>query len=250
MYCSLKALAPATLLLATLGSALAADLPTKAPPSVFAPAPWAVVFGGAAVDQAGYFGDAGMVGAFNRNLNQDGWLFRVRGGAGHYDYFRSPSVKQDVDYQVGEVMLGYQKFIGTARFSLYAGANVEHHANDDPNAVVKGTEWGFKIQGEVYNDFSAKWYGLLLATYSTAFNSYFALGKVGYRINSVVSFGPEVTGLGNDRFDNVRGGGFVAVNITNSTQFIVSGGYAWDERRDSLNDTSGGYGTVHVRTLF
>jgi hypothetical protein len=66
----------------------------------------------------------------------------------------------------------------------------------------------------------------------------------------MISIGPEVAALGNSRFDAVRGGPFVAVDITPSASIILSGGYTRDTRRDSLNNHSGGYGTVHVRSLF
>jgi hypothetical protein len=231
-------------------AASAADMPTKAPPVAVATGPSVVFFGGVAVDEAGWFADAGAVAAFNRNLNLPGWLFRIRGGGGHYDYNRSATLEQGVDYQVGEVMLGYQWFMGPSRISVYAGPNVENHDNNDPLAEVAGTKWGFKAQGEIFTNFAPNWYSLVLGTYSTAFSSYFALGKLGYRVTPFISIGPEVAALGNDRFDAVRTGPFVAFDVTPSTQLILSGGYSWDERHDALNDNSGAYGTMHVRTTF
>jgi hypothetical protein len=232
------------------GEALAADIPTKAPPMTVTSGPWINPFGGFAVDDSGWFGDIGAVAAINGNLNTAGWLVRVRGGGGHYEYNRTPALVQGVDYQVGDFMLGYQWISGPTRFSFYAGANVEHHDNNDPLATVAGTEWGFKVQGEVFTNFAPNWYGLVLATYSTAFDSYFALGKIGYNVNSFVSIGPEVVAMGNERFDAVRTGPFVAFNVTPATMIIVSGGYSWDTNSTALNDNSGGYGTVHVRSLF
>jgi hypothetical protein len=234
-----------------VGTALAADMPIKAPAgAAVAPGPSVNPFGGFAADESGWFADAGLVAAFNRNLSLPGWLVRVRGGGGHYEYNREPGVTQGVSYQVGEVMLGYQWFLGASRVSLYAGGNVEHHDNNDPLAVVAGTEWGFKAQGEIFTNFGPNLYGFVLATYSTAFDSYFALGKLGYRVTPVISFGPEVAALGNERFDYVRAGPFVAFDVTPSTQIILSGGYSWDENSDALNDHSGGYGTIHVRSHF
>ena len=55
---------------------------------------------------------------------------------------------------LGEFMLGYQRYFGVTRISLYAGANIEHHANDDPFAAVAGTRWGFKTQGEIFTSFA------------------------------------------------------------------------------------------------
>jgi hypothetical protein len=249
MRCGVLTLALSVGLLgATGGVGVAADIPTKAPVAATGPS-W-VWFGGAAVDKSGWFADIGTVGAFNRNLNLPGWLFRARGGGGHYEYNRTTTLKQGVDYQVGEFMLGYQWFMGQTRVSVYGGANVEHHDNPDPNARVKGTKWGGKVQAEMFSNINPTWYSLLLGNYSTAFDSYFVLGKLGYRINPAVSIGPEAAALGNERFDAARAGGFVAFEITSSASIIVSGGYSWDERRNSLNDNSGGYGTVHARLMF
>ncbi len=233
-------------------SAVAADLPTKAPVSTVAAnwAPWLDVFAGAAVDQPGWYADVGFVAAVNGNLYKDGWLVRARGGGGHYEYHRDATLKQGVDYETGEFMLGYQHYVGATRISLYAGANVEHHDNPDPFAVVAGTKWGFKAQGEIFAPFAPNWYALLLATYSTAFNSYFALAKVGYKINDLIAIGPEVAALGNDRFNAIRTGPFISFDLSRQTLLIFSGGYSWDERKNAFNDHSGAYGTVHIRHLF
>jgi hypothetical protein len=237
-----------------VSAASAADLAVKAPPMAYTlPTPWINVFGGFAAAPHSYFGDAGAVFALNRNLNTDGWLLRLRGGAGHYEYNRTASLEQKVDFEVGELMLGYQTFIGPAtRVSFYAGANVENHDNDDPLAKVKGTKWGFKGQGEIFHQFNASWYGLLLGTYSTAFDSYFILGKLGYKVSPAVAVGPEVAFLGNDRFDRIHVGGFVAfdVNWATASQIILSAGYAIDTRDNSLTNNDGVYGKVHLRASF
>jgi hypothetical protein len=190
-----------------------------------------------------------MVVAINRNLSLPGWLFRIRGGGGHYKYNSTATLGFGVDYQVGEAMVGYQWFVGPSRITLYLGGNVEHHNNSDPTATVKGSELGFKAQGEIYTSLSQNMYTLLLGAYSTAFESYFVLGKLGYRVMPTVSIGPEVAALGNERFDAVRAGGFFAFEINPSASIIISGGYSWDERSTVVNDSSGGYGTVHLRKL-
>lgn len=235
---------------ATAGLASAADLAVKAPRVAVAPVPWLNVFGGFAVDESGYFGDAGAVIALNRNLNQDGVLFRIRGGAGHYEYHRTTTFEQSVSYQVGEAMVGYQTMVGNTRLTGYVGVNVEHHDNSDPLAKVAGTKWGIKGQGEIYTQLSPDLYFLALGTLSSAWTSYFAMAKVGYRIAPGISVGPEVAALGNDRFDAVRVGPFIAWDVGPAAQIILSGGYSWDTNRNALDDHSGAYGTVHLRALF
>lgn len=233
------------------GSAYAADMayPTKAPP-LTTPVPWVNVFVGFAAAPNSYFGDVGGVFALNRNLNTNGWLIRLRGGAGHYDYNRAVGLSQGVGFQVGEAMIGYQWFAGATRFSAYLGANVEHHNNSDPTATISGTKAGIKGQAEIYAPLTDRAYVLALGNYSSAWSSYFVMGKVGYRVLDRVSIGPEVAALGNTRFDAVRAGPFVSFDLTQSAQLILSGGYSWDTKRNALNDNSGAYGTIHLRSNF
>jgi cellulose biosynthesis protein BcsS len=89
-----------------------------------------------------------------------------------------------------------------------------------------------------------------LGSISSVWTSYLVQGKLGYQATPIVSIGPETMALGNDRFDEVRVGGFVGFNITPAAQLIASGGYARDSHANSLNNHSGGYGTVHLRTSF
>jgi hypothetical protein len=232
--------------------AIAADMPLKAQP--IAPAvngPWLELFGGYVASPDSSYGYAGAVAAINRNLNKDGWLFRIAGGAGRYKYNIVPGMSDGVDFQTGEIMVGYQTFIGTTRISGYVGPNVEdHHNNTDPLAIMNGTKWGIKGQGEIFAPLNQNWFLYGMGSFSTVWNNYFVMGKAGYNISPIVSIGPEVIQLGNERFDSFRTGPFVQFNVTPSAQLIFSGGYAWDERKDSVNDHSGAYGSVHVRATF
>jgi hypothetical protein len=247
-----KCLAAVALCAMSLGTAWGADLPLKAPPApVIIAGPWLNVFAGATVSPDSVYGEAGAVFALNRNLNAPGWLFRLKGGGGHYEYNRAPGLVQGVDFEAGEVMIGYQTFIGGARLSGYVGANVESHDNKtDPLATVKGTRGGIKAQGEIFAPLSDRWYVFALGNISSVFTSYYTEAKLGYRVAPLIAIGPEVQALGNDRFDNVRLGPFVAFDIGPQSQLILSGGYSWDTRRDALNDHSGGFGSVHVRGNF
>ena len=240
------------LIAAFAASAKASETPAKTqPPVSYAAAPWFQLFGGYVVAPDSWYGYAGGVAAFNRNLNQDGWLFRIAGGDGNYKYNIVPGRSHGVNFQTGDIMIGYQAYLGDTRITGYVGANVEdHHNNTDPLAKIKGTKWGIKGQGEIYAPLNQYWYLYALGTVSSVWNNYLAMGKVGYNITPVISFGPEVMALGNDRFDAIRTGPFFAFKITPSADLIVSVGYTWDERSDSLNDHSGVYATVHLRGLF
>jgi hypothetical protein len=242
---------PVVLSGALFGTAMAADMPTKAPAVPYVAGPWMEIFGGLAVAPDSIYGYGGGVAAFNRDLNKDGLLFRVVGGDGHYKYNIVPGVSTGVDFQTGEVMVGYQTFFGSTRVTGYVGANVEdHHNNTDPLATIRGTRWGVKGQGEVYTPINQLLFLYGQASYSSVWNNYFVMGKAGFNISPTFSIGPEVVSLGNDRFDAVRVGPFVGIKITPSAEIILSGGYSWDTRKNSLNDESGAYGTAHVRVTF
>src|SRR5437667_141394 len=105
------ALGSLTLATVVAGSANAADMPGKVAGTQVAAAPvWLNVFGGVAVVPQSWFADIGAVWAFDRNLDDDGWVARLRGGSGHYSYRLFSGRTNDVDFQTGEAMLGYHKF--------------------------------------------------------------------------------------------------------------------------------------------
>lgn len=238
-------------------AANAADILRKAPPlpaQMLAPAPFMHVFTGFAAAPNSWFWDAGAVYAFNRNIDSPGWLLRVRAGIGEYDYKRlagNTIIGFDTPFQVGEAMIGYQWFLPSgARLSAYAGVNVEHHDSDDVTAKIRGTEAGVKGQLELFVPLAPQWYFFGMATASSVWSSYFALGKVGYRVTPWLSIGPEVAALGNDRFDAQRLGVFAGFAVAPRTELILSVGHNWQDSDGNLSNGDGAYGTVHLRSTF
>lgn len=233
-----------------VSAARSADLLTKEP-ATSGGGPWGQLWAGVDVAPDSTFGYAGGVFALNGgNLYRDGWLFRVSGEGGNYRYNLFPGVSNGVDAEAGDLMVGYQTFLGAMRLTGYLGGYIENDNNPDPAATVTGTRAGVKIQGEIFTPLVASWYGFGLASYTSAWNNFLLVGRLGDQINPVFSVGPEVMGLGNDRYDEVRAGGFFSYSFTPLAQFIVSAGYNWDTRANSLNDHSGGYATVHMRSAF
>jgi Cellulose biosynthesis protein BcsS len=213
--------------------------------------PWVEAYAGFSAVPDTVYGYAGATIGINHSLNQSGFVFRLGGGDGHYKYNLAPGLSHGVDFQDGEVMIGYQAFLGATRVTGFIGANVQDdHNTADPSANVHGTKWGIEGQGEIYTPLNDRWFLYGLGTISSVWNSYLVMGKVGYNITPIVSVGPEVMALGSQRFDATRAGSFVGFNITPTAQLILSGGYSWDERRNSLNDHSGAYGAVHIQASF
>ena len=72
--------------------------------------------------------------------------------------------------------------------SGYVGAEVQDQNNPDPNADVRGTEWGVKFVGEVYERWN-EWqdfYGY--ASFSTAFDTWYLQARPGFLVTSPASF--------------------------------------------------------------
>ncbi|NNF79629.1 MAG: cellulose biosynthesis protein BcsS, partial [Rhizobiales bacterium] len=131
-----------------------------------------------------------------------------------------------------DAMLGYQIVEGPVTFKAFAGVNWQNHdlkrtslltsggmapavafPSGDPFNPVRGDEVGFKGQLEVWAALGDAFNISAIGSYSTAFDSYWARGRVGYTLMSPVTIGPEVIVLGNERFDQVRVGGFVGLNL-------------------------------------
>jgi Cellulose biosynthesis protein BcsS len=236
--------------LVTVQPAAAAETNTKNSKST-----WINPFATFAASPNSYYGDVGAVMALdfnNPDLNKDGFLLRANSFVGHYSYkYLTGAVTRtkDVTYKGGSIMPGYHKFFanGEGLISAYAGVEIQDHPNNDTNAKIRGTKVGAKFQGEVLFPVSSMIYAVGNASYSTAWNSYYAMAKAGYRVMPGMSFGPEFAALGNDRFSAVRFGGFGSFEVIHNIELIGSVGYNIDTHKDPVGEDSGVYGTVHVR---
>ena len=247
----ISSLARLSIALTMISSAHAADMLTPiAPVAGSVQAPWLDLYAGAAVAPHSEYGYVGSTVAFNHDLQREGWLFRGSVGDGAYSYYSAPGLKRSVDFQTGDLAVGYQWLLNGIKISTLLGASVEQHANDDPFAEVKGTRAGAKGQVEVFAPLNGFGYFYTLGSISSVWNNYLLLSKLGYRLSDRVSAGPEFLALGNERYDAMRSGAFVSLSITPSAEVTLSGGYSWDRRRNSLNDDSGAYASLHLRSSF
>jgi hypothetical protein len=96
---------------------------------------------------------------------------------------------------------------------------------------VVGSETGFKVQGDLWVNPTERTLVYALASYSTAFNTYYSIGRLGYDfVGNGVFFGPEVGGLGNDRTDQFRvGAALTGIKVGPGKVTISSG---WMRERD------------------
>src|SRR5262249_13015181 len=85
---------------------------------------------------------------------------------------------------------------------------------------------GFKVQADVWVNPTERTLVYALGSYSTAFNTYYAVGRLGYDfLSNGVFFGPEVGGLGNDRTDQFRLGAHLSDIKVGSAKLTISGGW-------------------------
>lgn len=211
--------------------------------------PWLHVWTGVAAAPDSLWGYAGLVMPLHGNLWVDDFLLRAQFDFGRYGYTAN-AFDVNVNHVGGDLMVGYQRGFGGTWLTGYVGANYQRDNNPDPAAAVRGAKWGLKVQGEAYVPFSPTLFGYGLGSYSTAFSTYQAMGRLGFRLNERFSIGPEVSALGNDGFDQLRVGASAGIGIGVGThalgEFILSAGWA---HTTSGNGRDGAYAGIHYRAL-
>lgn len=212
-----------------------------------------VVFSGSAYKENSQFSYLGAVHALNGNLGTNGFLVRGFAGYGQYDYdtVGVPEGNVDASNINVDLGLGYQVFLSsTLRASAYAMAAYQDHDLDpgDVSNSVRGNEWGFKAQAELATVGDGPLYATLMGSYSTTFETYWTRVQVGMNVWNGVAIGPEFVALGNEEFDQLRYGAFIA-NIPSPIGFgKMNASIGWSDsrgREDSgRSDTDSVYGTL------
>lgn len=178
------------------------------------------------------FGKAGLYGS--------GFRLRAVGAYGPYHYdgtllvdgaYRPTRFDGEAAYLAA--LLGYQFQPGRMILKLFAGIEAEdqHIVPRDPNNSVQGSALGLRLQAESWFDLSERLFLSADAAYGTAFQEYWSLVRLGYRIRPRVSLGIEGGALGNEEYDAGRGGGFVRVNLRNF-ETTLSGGFTGNYLED------------------
>ena len=221
--------------------------------------PLVIVSGIEVADQA-YETYTGLFYAFNGDLDREGFVLRVLGSFGDFEY-HVEGKKIDADYWQGDVMLGYQWVRGGIDIGAYIGVDYQDYdlTLDDITSDLRGDEFGFKVALDLEsngND-NSPIYLAIYGDYSTAFDSYHALARIGYNFGRF-TLGPEVWLLGDDSGDAQRLGGFLKFDLpelgTVSGELLLSAGYQFVD--DSDNDMSGNFGeegayaTINFKTAF
>lgn len=216
------------------------------------PAYRGVIVSGGDVTQNAHEGYLGYYGAFNGDLSREGWIFRLYGTRGSYEYGDGSN---SGDWWQGDVMVGYQWVRGRLDIGVYAGIDHQNFglANPDPLNELRGSETGFKVALDIESNGrdNSPWYFALIGSYSTAFDTYYGLARVGYNFGRF-TIGPEAWVLGDVSGDAQRLGGFISFDLPlggrsfGSLTFSVGHQFG-DEVVSSKGFDDGVYGTVGLR---
>jgi len=194
----------------------------------------------------------GWLGAFlapYSGLEVSGVRVLIYGEGGGYKYFGDPGEVFRGTYTGGTVLAGYGFEGDNYSVNLMAGVNAEHHDINgiDPLNTVQGTEFGLKLRADAALLPTSQTLLAGEAQYSTAFDTYSAKIKAGFDLTSgrQIFLGPELSVLGNERFDQWRVGAHLTQVKLGAIEIDLAAGYAHDS-----NVGAGAYGTVEVSRKF
>jgi hypothetical protein len=175
------------------------------------------------------------------------------GTRGFYDYTVG-GADFESRYWQGDVMVGYQWVRGSVDVGLYFGVDYQDHkiSPDDPTNELRGSETGAKVVFDLESNGrgNSPLYVALYGSYSTAFDTYYVLGRLGHSFGRF-TVGPEAGLLGDESGDAQRLGAFVSFDVplghtTGTLAFSVGHQFGDDtDARKGFDD--GIYGTVNFR---
>ena len=196
--------------------------------------------------QNGVAGYAGVLYAPN-GMHLSGLRLSVFGLYGTYDYFSDP-ITIDARFYSVDALVGWSFVHNTGAVTLAVGPNYQNHrlSPADPDNSVQGSKYGAKVQADFWVNPTPVTLVTGLASYSTAFDTYYSIFRFGYDFpGKGIFIGPEVGALGNERTDQQRVGLFISGIAIGPAKLTFSGG--WMNERDN---GQGGYATAMIDFTF
>jgi hypothetical protein len=179
-------------------------------------------------------------------------MLRAYGSWNEYD--RNPGDGRGL---TGDVMIGYRFSRGPLEGSIFVGVEVQDFrlSPDDVKEEPRGTEWGFKVAGDISTRYGSPFYAALAGSYSTAFDTYWTRARMGIHRDKL-TWGPEAIAMGNVGFDAQRLGGFITIHDISVLRFrpfdiTVSAGHQFvnDNNGTTVGGAGGGEGTYGAITF-
>ena len=196
----------------------------------------------------------GAIHAFE-GLTRDSLYVRVLGAHAWFDYTSGASLGTiDGTATLFDALIGYQVVRSNIRAGVAIGVeNQNYHLSpDDPGNPIRGNETGFKVMGDIGTLVARPWFFDVIGSFSTAFESYWTRGRVGYEIGKVV-IGPEVVFYGNSDFRAERIGGFLQFDLPMGhvfTRTSISAGHEQTGDDGFFGGREGAYGTLNFAFAF
>jgi Cellulose biosynthesis protein BcsS len=237
-------------LIGAQSAASAADMPVKAAAVAVAPIDYGNLYFGTDVNtNGGLVGYGGILYAPG-GMGISGLRLAAFGQYGRYRYSNDDDgTTFKGRFASVDLLAGYSHVVQNGAVTLAIGANYQDQRVTpfDPGNSVQGERWGFKVQGDFWVNPTQQTLVVGIASYSTAFDTYYSIIKFGYDVFNLGFFiGPEFAALGNDRTDQQRVGIHITnLRLANRVSFSVSGG--WLHQR---NERDGAYATASVDFTF
>lgn len=209
-----------------------------------------------AKDEQSYY--VGILVALNGDFSRDGFIFRLNGNLGGYDYDTDSVAggRVDVDERSFDVMLGYQKTVGDITGTGYIGFDYQDYdlSPNDPENQVRGTKTGFKVAVEIATGDETPVFVSVDSSYSTAFDSFLADLRVGYNMKWLI-VGAEGAYYNVESDDTERLGGFATFRFnfspTTPAELTLNAGHQFvgESGNAGGGNTSGGEGAYGGTSL-
>jgi hypothetical protein len=235
-------------------SALAADMPVKAPVADPAePIDYGNLYYGVDANTIGALvGYSGMIYAPG-SMDNSGLRIALFGLYGKYRYTGDDPSNLGTTFNARfasiDMLAGYSTVFEKGSATLAIGLNYQDHIVTpfDPDNPVQGQKLGFKTQADFDINPTPLTMVSGIASYSTAFRTYYSILKTGYDFFGKEFFiGPEFVALGNERTDQQRVGlRFSDIHLANRVSLSVSAG--WLHER---NEPNGAYTTATIDFTF
>jgi hypothetical protein len=230
---------------------LAADLAVKANE----PVEHVLAFMGVDVNSSGtFFGYTGaQIAPGKGGLEESGLRFWLLGSGGFYHY-EGDTGKIRGSFVNTDALVGYSFERDDLSVAFYVGVNAQEHrlSEFDPQNSVQGSQVGAMFRTDAwYNPTPAS---LLFGegSYSTAFGTYHTSGKYGYSLtggktleDKQLYLGPQITLLGNDRYQEWRLGAHLTSFNLGKVDFEIGAGF-----EHNTDHGSGAYAVFELSTKF
>ncbi len=197
-------------------------------------------------------GNIGGIYALNGNLDASGWLVRGQFTYVGYDFntAAAPAGPAHTNFEEGSGAIGYQITGNGFVASGLVGIDGQNYHFNPAAAATPGLndKVGAIFFGRIATMGGAQFPSAIDGDFSTANDSFWVRGRTGTKFGAF-TIGPEVVGLGDRTYDEVRGGGYVSYDLSRSMIVQGDAGYADTTRGGNGGGGRGGSGAYGGVTL-